>query len=138
MRGRLRSVAVAAVLACLAVAALSVASAARLEVGSASLSVTQARPCTTSTVRATRTEPVAWGIGGYEAVSLAIPAECRGNDRAVDVTVFRTQDGVAVAHATATGLTATTALSMSSTYGWIFSSHTIAITIDGWHVPARF
>jgi hypothetical protein len=124
--------------ACLAVAGLSVASAARLDVGSASVSVAQARPCTTAIVQATRTKPVLWGLGGYEAVSLAIPAECQGSDRVVDVTVFRTLDGAAVARATTTGLTATTALDMSATYGWIFSSHTIAITIDGWSVPARF
>lgn len=140
MRTRAKLAAVVAV-ACLAVGGLTVASAAQLSVSSGGVSTADARPCLDNgTVQATRTgSSWAWLIG-YDAVTLALPTQCQGSARVVEVSVHGTTGQRArVASGTRTGLVASTRVDVSPNYGGLFGgTQTLSITIDGWSIPVSF
>lgn len=128
---RLRALAAVAA-ACLLAGGLSTAHAASLAVAPGALTVVDGQACTTETVRLTRTEPVWWGLGGFRGVELTVPEACVG--RVLHVTAHP-RGGSAVATGSEPISGVDVRVPMDGTYGWIFVSHSLSATIDGWAVP---
>ena len=123
---------------CLLVSGITLASAAQLSVQGGGISARTERPCATSVVAA-QADAVWWGLGGWNAVDLPLPAACQGSDRVVHVTIYRTSNGTQLVSGTRTGLIATTRVTMNATYGGLFAPEFgITMTIDGWSIPVRF
>ena len=102
-------------------------------------------PLTARTVGACSTAPLGVeeapsgllnAILGYTAVRLTIPAPCAGSDLAVTIHGGGAVQATAAAPAVAAGpLT----LTSSATYGGLFRpAYAVAVTFDGWSVPASF
>lgn len=116
---------------------LSTASAASLPVGSATLATLQGGRCTPSTT-ATATDPVWWGLAGYEGVRVQMPAACVG--KTVDVTLYRTDPAANRSMYTRGSATVTTAGALTVPTDRSFGGPwqeavAIAVAVDGWSVP---
>ena len=123
--------------ALLALAGLTTASAAGLNLSSAGITTASAQPCTNTPIPLVRADPVWWGIAGYNAVTLTIPAACSG--MSAQVTVYRTANGTAIGNGSHASLpTGNVTIAISNTYGGFFGdAHAFALTINGWHVPVQ-
>jgi hypothetical protein len=132
---RLRLFAALAVLG-VALAGVSVASAASVSVRPGDLTVRTAGACTTQTVTVTRTEPqyfTIWGVrlwqDGWRGVRLSdVPTACRSTPLRVTA-----DDGPADATVTAGATGSTIDITLDAEYRLNVS--TFDLTIGGWHVP---
>ncbi|NCT92533.1 hypothetical protein GXB85_16475 [Cellulomonas sp. APG4] len=128
---RLRALAAVAAV-CLLAGGLSTAQAASLAVAPSTLTTVNGQACTTSSLALTRTDAVWWGLGGFRGVRLTVPPACAG--RALHVTAHQTGGSAVATGAVATLPTGSVDVAMSATYGGIFTSHALSVTIDGWYV----
>lgn len=134
-------VAVAAGLTAVLGVGLGVAHASALDVAAGSPSVTTAQACSSGMLTLSRL-PNNWlsWLFGYTQVGLTVPASCAGTD--LSVTVYSTQDGTALATASASHVAVgSITLTTSATYGGVFGNpapYSGTLTFDGWSVPATF
>lgn len=128
---RHKVLAVGAVLV-LAAVGLGTAHAASLSLTSANLTAFSSTRCTVS-VSPAPDDPVLFGILGYQAVRLSVPAPCSGAE--VLVTVHR-DNGTVRTTGTATVPGPGVVMVPTGRYGGLFDQdYDFAVTIDGWYVP---
>ena len=138
MRAR---VVVAAGLAAVLILGLGSAQASSLDVAGGSLTTQTSQACSPGTLAVTGS-PATWAglLFGYTGVTLTVPAACAGTD--LSVTVYATTAGAVQATASRANVSAgTVTLTTSATYGgWLTTrpASSVAVTFDGWSVPASF
>lgn len=132
---RLKFLALIAV-ALLALAGLTTANAAGLNLQSSDVTVNTGQACTANPIPLTRTDAILGGLFGYRSVRLTIPASCAGHS--LHITVYRPSDGSVIGTGSAAPLpTGNVTVAISNIYGFLGASHAFALTIDGWHVPVQ-
>lgn len=128
---------IAAALAGTLALGVGVAHASSLSVQTDSLHASTAQACTTAAITVTETPTGFWNaLFGYTGVRFTLPAACDGVD--VHVTVYSTSTGAVQAVAAAADVPAGMVnLTASATYGGLFNpAYGVALTLDGWSVPA--
>lgn len=118
-----------------------VAHASSLPVTSGPVSAAVVQGCSSATITVDESPGGIWSaLFGYSAVRLTVPTSCAG--AALHVTVYAASGGAALATASATGVPAgSITLGTSAVYGGLLTGnppYSVALTMDGWAVPAAF
>jgi hypothetical protein len=96
--------------------------------------------CTSDQIVVTQTpENLGGWIFGYRGVQLTVPASCAGSD--LDLTIYRTSGGSAVATIHVDDVPAgslSRSFSGGAINGLFGTPASVALTFDGWAVPATF
>ncbi len=134
---RARAVAVAGLVAVLGLS-VGAAHASTLEVTPGTVTTHTAQACSPGTVMVDETGGFLGWLFGWTGVQLTVPAACAGAD--LDLTIYTTSGGAVQATATVADVTpGTLAVTTSATYGGLLRpAASIAVTFDGWSVPASF
>lgn len=132
----MRRIGAVAALCVALVVGLTVGNAASLSVTAGSMTSRTATACAAS-VTLTRTDPVVFGLFGFNSVTVTVPPACVG--LRFDVTVARTSNGTAIATGSSAALgSGNVRVPVSATYGGILGdTYTFAVIINGWSVDAN-
>ena len=116
---------------------LGVAHASSLTVASGGATTATAEACSTATVSVAKTGAALGGFLGYTGVRLTVPTACAGTD--LSLTVYSTSDGSIERQVTVADVSSGTLSLSTGSYGVLFAwGSAIALTFDGWSVPATF